>query len=72
MASDERFGNRELIPLPPIEVDGQLEWEVEDIIDHRYKGRGRNQVIQYLILWKVLACWRHPGRRQMMSKMPHM
>ena len=32
---------------PPIEIDGEKEYKVEDILDHRRSGRG----CQYLICW---------------------
>ena len=32
---------------PPIEIDGEEEYEVEDILDHRRSGRG----YQYLVSW---------------------
>ena len=32
---------------PPIEIDGEEEYEVEDILDHRISGRG----YQYLVSW---------------------
>ena len=32
---------------PPIEIDGEEEYEVEDILDHRISGRG----YQYLVFW---------------------
>ena len=35
---------------PPETIDGQEEYEVEDIITHRKVGR--NQKLQYLIKWK--------------------
>ena len=39
-----------LIPTPPepVEVDGQLEYEVERILGHRSRGRSR----QYLVRWR--------------------
>ena len=37
-------------PPPAIEIDGHEEFEVDEIIDHRRRGRKRN--LQYLIRWK--------------------
>ena len=34
-------------PPPPIEIDGELEYEVEDVLDSRYRGRQ----LQYLVRW---------------------
>ena len=37
----------------PIMIDaGQEEYEVEQIINHRKRHRGRTTKIEYLILWK--------------------
>ena len=36
--------------LPPIEIDGEEEYEVEGILDHRRSGRG----YQYLIFGQVM------------------
>ena len=49
--SNERGTN---IPKPdPIMTDvGQEEYEVEEIINHRKRRRGRTTKIEYLILWK--------------------
>lgn len=35
---------------PPVEVEGELEWELDAIIDK--KRRGRNKVLHYLVAWK--------------------
>ena len=35
-------------PLPPIVVDGELEWEVEEVLDSRWHWRR----FQFLIKWK--------------------
>src|SRR5882757_9849343 len=38
----------ELEPLGPIDMEGELEYEVEEVVSSRKRGRG----IQYLIKWK--------------------
>ena len=38
-------------PPPPIEVEGALEYEVESILDHRFRGR-RHPRASYLVAWK--------------------
>ena len=43
------FPDRELpMPGPVVTADGQVEWEVESILDRRRRGRG----YQYLVRWK--------------------
>ena len=41
-------------PPPPIEMEGNLEYEVETILDHRYRGT-RNRKASYLVVWKGYA-----------------
>jgi hypothetical protein len=36
------------LPPPPVEVESGIEYEVEDLLDHRFKGKQ----IYYLVLWK--------------------
>jgi len=38
-------------PLPEI-IDGELEFEVDCILDHRTRRRGTKQITEYLIHWK--------------------
>jgi len=38
-------------PPPPLEVEGVLEYEVEAILAHRYRGT-RNRKASYLVAWK--------------------
>jgi len=38
--------------LPPIVIDGEAEWEVEEILDSRWHQRR----FQYLIKWKGYSC----------------
>jgi hypothetical protein len=43
------YGLQKPAPPPePIEVDGHPEYEVEEILDRRRRGRG----FQYLVKWK--------------------
>jgi hypothetical protein len=41
------FPSRIVPPPPPVEVDGELEYVVEEILDSRRRGRG----LQYLVRW---------------------
>jgi len=42
------LGRKLLAPLPPIVVDGEPEWEVEEVLDSRWHRRR----FQFLIKWK--------------------
>lgn len=46
--------SNELTRPPPdvIPTTGQEEYEVERVVDHRYRGRGKSKKIEYLVLWK--------------------
>ena len=40
-------------PLPIVrESNEQMEWEVDRIVDHRYRGKGKSKRLEYLVLWK--------------------
>ena len=39
-------------PDPVITIAGKEEFEVEEIINHRKRRRGRRTTIEYLIFWK--------------------
>jgi hypothetical protein len=39
-------------PPPPIEIDGELEYEVEKILMHRSVKIGRKTTTEYLIKWQ--------------------
>jgi len=41
-------GRKPLTPPPPIVVNGELEWEVEEVLDSRWHWRR----FQFLIKWK--------------------
>jgi len=45
---DPILGRRPQAPLPPIVVDGEEEWEVEEILDSRWHQRR----FQFLVKWK--------------------
>ena len=47
-ATPNPFPNRIAQPPAPIDIETDLEYEVEEVLDSRRRGRG----IQYLILWK--------------------
>jgi Chromo (CHRromatin Organisation MOdifier) domain len=57
----EEFKTRSDAPPPPIIIDDELEYEVEEIIRHR-KNRGKDQ---YLVKWVGFpiedATWEPPG-----------
>jgi hypothetical protein len=38
-------------PAPPIEMEGTLEYEVESILEHRFRGT-RNPEAYYKVAWK--------------------
>ena len=40
-------------PPPPVEVDGEVEWEMNAIIDSRYFGRAKK--LQYRVQWAGYA-----------------
>jgi hypothetical protein len=46
--STNEIPNRTVPPPPPIEVDGEEEYEVEDIVDARYFGK----TLKFLVKWK--------------------
>jgi Chromo (CHRromatin Organisation MOdifier) domain len=33
-------------------IADEVEYEVEKILRHRFKGRGRNRKVEFLVLWK--------------------
>ena len=39
-------------PPAPLVVDGNLEWEVEKILDHRDRKQGNRVLTSYLVAWK--------------------
>jgi hypothetical protein len=49
---DGQFTGRPQINRPPPEIiDGEEEWEVERILDHRTRRVGRGTVVEYLVKW---------------------
>jgi len=50
-AKDDPF-SREVVPPPPVEVEGEEYWKIETIIRRELRGRGRNRRIHYLVRWK--------------------
>ena len=46
-----RFQGRSSDPSPPIVIDGEDEWEVEAVLNHRDVAAGRQQRRQYLVKW---------------------
>jgi len=49
---DVKFPNRIQTPPPPLIIDGQVEWEVEKILDSRTINKGRKSAVEYLVKWK--------------------
>ena len=47
--------NRVQPPPPPIEVDGEVEYEVEEILDSKIDRRRRHCQLLYLIRWAGYA-----------------
>ena len=46
-AARNPFPGQIILPAPPVDVDGEEEWEVIDVLDsHLYRRR-----LQYLIKW---------------------
>jgi len=48
----EQVEGQKKIPPPPVEVDGEKEYKVEDILD-RQERRGKTK---YLVKWKGYTC----------------
>jgi hypothetical protein len=47
-----RTGKRQVqLRRPPIEMEGALEYEVESILEHRFRGT-RNFKAHYKVVWK--------------------
>jgi hypothetical protein len=47
--------HRQMVALPPwIEVNGEQEWLVEDVLDSRIFGQWKK--LHYLIKWRGYAC----------------
>ena len=46
--TESRIQGRNLPPPPPVEVQGEAEYEVEEILDSRVK----NRCLEYFIQWK--------------------
>jgi transposase InsO family protein len=51
------FGQRTEPPPDPVLVEGQEEFEVEDILDRRVRTYGKGQREEYLVLWKGYPVW---------------
>ena len=49
-ASEDPLPGQHNDPAPPIIVDDEEEWEVDDILDARKVGRGRK--VQFRVKWK--------------------
>jgi transposase InsO family protein len=51
----DRFGPRVAPPPDAVVIDGEIEEEVEDILDKRVLNKGRR--VEYLVQWKGLPLW---------------
>ena len=51
----DRFGPRVEPPPEAVLVEGELEDEVEDILDKRVRHKGK--LVEYLVQWKGLPLW---------------
>lgn len=47
LVADNPLPGQQMPPLPPVEVDGELEWLVEEVLDSKIVGRQ----LRYLIRW---------------------
>jgi hypothetical protein len=45
---ESTISNRRQPPPPPVEIEDELEWEVEQILDSRFRYRR----LEYLVAWK--------------------
>jgi len=61
---DPILGRKPQAPLPPIVIDGEEEWEVEEILDSRWHWRR----FQFLVSGRVLAENTTLGRQPLMSR----
>jgi transposase InsO family protein len=50
-AADDPYPGQRPNPPPPVEIDGELEWQVDKVLDSRWTGRGRNRKMEYLVKW---------------------
>jgi Chromo (CHRromatin Organisation MOdifier) domain len=41
------------MPVPePVLIDGEPEWEVEEILDSKFRGKGKTKKLYYKVRWK--------------------
>jgi hypothetical protein len=50
-AADDPYPGQRPDPPPPVEIDGELEWQVDEVLDSRWTGRERNRKLEYLVKW---------------------
>ena len=48
LAKEDPFPQRHLLPEPPIIIDGEEEYEIDEILD----SRRFNRTVKYLVSWK--------------------
>ena len=53
-AADDPFPGQRQLPPPPVEVDGEEEYHVDDVLDSRLFNRWRK--LQYLVKWTGYDC----------------
>ena len=51
LACKDHYAGQDLPTPPPIVVDGEEEYKVEEILKSGYKGRGRHSKLHYKIKW---------------------
>ena len=49
---EQKFPERQQTQPPPLTIDGEEEWEVESILDHRITRKGNQITTEYLVKWK--------------------
>lgn len=51
LARKDPYPGQDIPNPPPVVVDGEEEYEVEEILESGYKGRGRNRKLRYKVKW---------------------
>jgi RNase H-like domain found in reverse transcriptase/Reverse transcriptase (RNA-dependent DNA polymerase)/Integrase zinc binding domain/Chromo (CHRromatin Organisation MOdifier) domain/Integrase core domain/Retroviral aspartyl protease len=50
---EENIAERKAMPVPdPVLIDGEPEWEVEEILDSKFRGKGKTKKLYYKVRWK--------------------
>jgi len=51
-AREDPYPGQVAPPPPPVVVEGEDEYVVEEVVDSRWRGRGRNRKLQYKVKWQ--------------------